>query len=84
MEELKKDSETTVLEDSEMVENNEKVEETVEDVTVGEETEMVVLQRMDETLTHVDSVLQYGVSLLIIFMLILLLRYIYKFFRMFF
>ena len=84
MEELKKDSETTVLEDLEMVENNEKVEETVEDVTVGEETGMVVLQRMDETLTHVDSVLQYGVSLLIIFMLILLLRYIYKFFRMFF
>ena len=84
MEELKKDSETTILEDSEMVENNEKVEETVEDVSAGEETEMVVLQRMDETLTHVDSVLQYGVSLLIIFMLILLLRYIYKFFRMFF
>ena len=84
MEELEKDSEITVLEDSKNVENSEKVEEANEDLAETEETQMVVLQRMDETLTHLDSVVQYGVSLLIIFMLILLLNYVYKFFRMFF
>lgn len=48
------------------------------------ESELVVLQRIDSTLTHIDSTVQYGVSLMIIFMLILILHYIYKFFRMFF
>lgn len=51
---------------------------------VVEETELVVLQRIDTTLTHLDSVTHYGVSLMIIFMLVLILHYIYKFFRMFF
>ena len=64
--------------------NSEEVKEANGDLAETEETQMVVLQRMDETLTHLDSVLQYGVSLLIIFMLVLLLNYVYKFFRMFF
>lgn len=84
MEELEKDSEITVLEDSKNVENSEKVEKANGDLAETEETQMVVLQSMDETLTHLDSVVQYGVSLLIIFMLVLLLNYVYKFFRMFF
>lgn len=84
MEELEKDSEITVLEDSKNVENSEEVKEVNGDLAETEETQMVVLQRMDETLTHLDSVVQYGVSLLIIFMLVLLLNYVYKFFRMFF
>lgn len=84
MEELEKDSEITVLEDSKNVENSEEVKEANGDLAETEETQMVVLQRMDETLTHLDSVVQYGVSLLIIFMLVLLLNYVYKFFRMFF
>lgn len=84
MEELEKDSEITVLEDSKNVENSEEVKEANGDLAETEETQVVVLQRMDETLTHLDSVVQYGVSLLIIFMLILLLNYVYKFFRMFF
>lgn len=84
MEELEKDSEITVLEDSKNVENSEEVKEANGDLAETEETQMVVLQRMDETLTHLDSVVQYGVSLLVIFMLILLLNYVYKFFRMFF
>ena len=64
--------------------NSEEVKEANGDLAETEETQMVVLQRMDETLTHLDSVVQYGVSLLIIFMLVLLLNYVYKIFRMFF
>ena len=64
--------------------NSEEDKEANGDLAETEETQMVVLQRMDETLTHLDSVVQYGVSLLIIFMLVLLLNYVYKFFRMFF
>ena len=54
--------------------NSEEVKEANGDLAETEETQMVVLQRMDETLTHLDSVVQYGVSLLIIFMLVLLLN----------
>lgn len=66
---------------SEMLEDN---KETGSALVIGEETELVVLQRIDDSLNHIDSVVEYGVSLLIIFMLILILNYIYKFFKMFF
>lgn len=42
------------------------------------------LQEIHTTLLHVDSVSQYGVSVLIVLLIIVLLNYVYKFFKMFF
>ncbi len=36
------------------------------------------------TLHHIDSVAQYGASILIVLLVIVLLNYVYKFFKMFF
>lgn len=52
--------------------------------TVVAESELVYLQRIDASLEHIDSTVEYGVCLLIVLMLIVILNYIYKFFKLFF
>lgn len=84
--EIVESGESTSLDDTETFENSE------ENTTVSDEysqvteydTELIVLQRIDTTLNHLDSVCQYGVSLLIVFMLVIILHYAYKFFKIFF
>lgn len=56
-------------------------EESVEEIPdVTAET----LLQIHETLVHIDSVLQYNASLLIVILVIVLLNYVYRFFKMFF
>lgn len=64
------------------------VEENLEETEVIEEpvdtSTYEALQEIHTTLLHVDSVSQYGVSILIVLLIIVLLNYVYKFFKMFF
>ena len=56
-------------------------EESVEEIP--DATAETLLQ-IQETLVHIDSVLQYNASLLIVILVIVLLNYVYRFFKMFF
>ena len=56
-------------------------EESVEEIP--DATAETLLQ-IQETVVHVDSVLQYNASLLIVILVIVLLNYVYRFFKMFF
>lgn len=42
------------------------------------------LLEVNTTLHHIDSVSEYGVCILIVILIIVLLQYVYKFFKMFF
>lgn len=81
--EINEVAEETVLDSSQFVEDNSSSNEAI---VLGEnyDSELIVLQRIDTRLEHIDSTVQYGVSLFLVFMLVLILHYIYKFFRMFF
>lgn len=56
-------------------------EESVEEIP--DATAETLLQ-IQETLVHIDSVLQYNASILIVILVIVLLNYVYRFFKMFF
>lgn len=80
--EVDETDEAIVLDGAESSEGAGSVVETVDEIVM--DTELVVLQRIEARLEHIDSVAEYSSSLLIIFMLVLILNYVYKFFRMFF
>ena len=75
------DQETGTLPDQETESLSDQEAGTV--IVTGEDyTE--VLTEINTTLHHVDSTLEYGVCVLIVFVVVMLLQYVYKFFKMFF
>lgn len=77
--------ETVSKEESETVEET----ETTEEETVVYQTAEVIdyteaLTEINSTLHHIDETVELGVCLFIIVVIILLMHYVYKFFKMFF
>lgn len=59
-------------------------EEIIVEEPVASDLSYETLQEIHTTLLHVDSVAQYGVSIIIALLVIVLCNYAYKFFKMFF
>ncbi len=74
------DTDFPVSEPEQEEQNNTSSEES-ETPTTGEEPETGSLQDIHTTLLHIDNVLQYETSLLILILVIVLLNYVYKFFK---
>ena len=76
----KTDTDTSGGEESDLTDQT-NPEESVEEIP--DATAETLLQ-IQETVVHIDSVLQYNASLLIMLLIIVLLNYVYRFFKMFF
>ena len=58
--------------------------ETLAEIKALQEQELATYTEINTTLHHLDQTVEYGVCMLIIVVIIILMNYAYKFFKMFF